>query len=479
MKRTLYSKLLIAIVMTQFVVMTISAILLGQFFFIFETDASNELHNQYWFYLITVLTLVFIISSFVLAKVIDAYTRSVETANKVANQLAKGNYLARTPMREIVEEDSLSTAINQLGGTLQEFKIQQEMDKERIKTLVESIGSSLIMFGREGNLTLVNGVFERKFQMSRDEMLGKQYYDIPFEAPIEEVIEEVFLTEQVYEKQMRLEREKTKHFTIYGAPVIGLHGNWLGIIIVLHDISKLVQLEEIRREFVANVSHELRTPITSIKGFTETILDGAIEDQEVTRQFLTIIQKESDRLQLLIDDLLELSRIERSGFTMHMQPIILERTLRDAIEVVSAQSEEKQIAITLEGDERISVEADQRRMIQIIVNLLTNAITYSKASTHIQVRYWIEQPFVYIAVQDQGIGIAENEKARLFERFYRIDKARARDSGGTGLGLAIVKHLVEAHQGEIIVESEVNVGTTFTVKFPIRQGKEVKTIAEK
>src|SRR6185437_7784030 len=192
----------------------------------------------------------------------------------------------------------------------------------RLKTLIESMGSGLLMFGREGSVNLVNGVFEKTFGFLKEELIGKTFKSIGLPADIENLIEDVFMTEQAHGKQVRIDAgDHLSYMSVYGAPVIGHHGNWLGIVVVMHDITELVHLEEVRKDFVANVSHELRTPITSIKGFTETLLDGAMNDPIVSKEFLSIIQKESDRLHHLIDDLLELSGIERAGFSLQFAAV--------------------------------------------------------------------------------------------------------------------------------------------------------------
>ena len=231
------------------------------------------------------------------------------------------------------------------------------------------------------------------------------------------------------------------HFTVYGAPVIGHHGNWLGIIVVTHDITKLKRLEEIRKDFVANVSHELRTPITSIKGFTETLLDGAINDPDASKQFLEIIQKESDRLHFLINDLLELSGIEREGFHLQLTNVVIADIVDNAMKIVTGLLEKKKMNTVINIQSDISVEADFDRLIQVLVNLLTNAINYSKEETTITINVSETDDEAIIEIRDEGMGIDRTELPRLFERFYRVDRARSRDSGGTGLGLAIVKHL--------------------------------------
>ena len=209
--------------------------------------------------------------------------------------------------------------------------------------------------------------------------------------------------------------------------------------------------------------------MTSIKGFAETLLDGAMNDQTVMKEFLEIIQKESNRLKLLIDELLVLSDVEREGFTLQYSEVSLKKMIYEAIQVVSGHIEEKDMVISFDMPNEIVIDGDEGRLIQVMVNLLSNAIIYSLKDTTITIEVKEVEEDVLIVVKDEGIGIKETELERLFERFYRVDRARSRDSGGTGLGLAIVKHLIEVHGGTIQVESKPNVGTSFNLRIPRRK----------
>ncbi len=254
---------------------------------------------------------------------------------------------------------------------------------------------------------------------------------------------------------------------VYGAPVIGAHGHWLGVVIVMHDITELKNLEQVRKDFVANVSHELRTPITSIKGFSETLLDGAYQDEETLLSFLEIMYKESNRLQMLVQDLLELSKIEKEGFKVDVAPTSFNAIVKSAMEMAHIQIEEKNMDVHLEEEGEVRVLGDANRLTQIVVNLLANAVSYSKPDKRIDLKVLTHGEYGVVEIADQGIGIKQAEIPRIFERFYRVDRARSRNSGGTGLGLAIVKHLVEAHNGRIIVKSEEGVGTTMRIYIPL------------
>jgi two-component system, OmpR family, phosphate regulon sensor histidine kinase PhoR len=269
----------------------------------------------------------------------------------------------------------------------------------------------------------------------------------------------------------RIER---KHYEVYGAPIIGQNDEWKGIIVVFHDITELKNLEQMRKDFVANVSHELKTPITSIKGFSETLLDGAMQDTEALKSFLEIILAESDRLQSLIQDLLELSKIEKHGFELSLEKQEMPALIGEVLPILKDKAEKKEITIHTSFESRGEAEIDPYRLKQVFINLISNAIVYTPKGGDVTISVTEDEKKVHVSIKDNGMGITEEELPRIFERFYRVDKARSRNSGGTGLGLAIVKHIIEAHEGDIEVDSEVNKGTTFTVslykKFPVIRG---------
>lgn len=472
MSKGLYSRLVVACAILLSVLLTGLGIVLGQFFPLFAENSHLTLQRQYWIFLILTLAIAFVLSLFIAARMMLQYARPIDDMTKIATQIAHGDYLARVQTSELEYDNSLAKAINKIASNLQEMSMLQIMEKERLKTLIESMGSGLLMFGRGGTVNLLNDVFKKTFGLSEDEVVGKTFKDIGLPIAIENLIEDVFMKEQVRAKQIRIDRsDHPAYMSVYGAPVIGIHGNWLGIVLVIHDITELVRLEEVRKDFVANVSHELRTPVTSIKGFTETLLDGAMHEPVILQEFLGIIQKESDRLHLLIDDLLELSGMEREGFSLTYATVNVKDMIGDAMKVVSRSMERKKMNIVAEIPEGLIIDADADRLMQVMVNLLSNAINYSKEETTVTVVVTRAVNEVVITIRDQGIGIEQSELPRLFERFYRVDRARSRDSGGTGLGLAIVKHLVEIHGGRVEVDSTIGVGTTFCIHLPIRREK--------
>jgi two-component system phosphate regulon sensor histidine kinase PhoR len=234
-------------------------------------------------------------------------------------------------------------------------------------------------------------------------------------------------------------------------------------------------LERMRSEFVANVSHELKTPVAAVKGFAETLLSGAMEDPETARSFLTIIHDESERLNRLIGDILELSKIESRRSPLQFSPVNLSIFLARMTELLSAEAAKKDILLDVQTEDELFIEADEDRLGQILMNLMQNGINYTPEGGKVKVRAEIivpdtgEEEMIRITVSDTGIGIPKKDIPRIFERFYRVDKARSRSSGGTGLGLSIVKHLAELHHGTIRVESTIGVGSQFILELPLLQ----------
>ena len=434
----------------------------------FQHDIILEERNTLWMFLFIVLMSTFLIVVLIGTSIARKYTKPIEHLTETAMELARGNYRIRAYEDEFSGMAKLSTSINILARNLHDISVMRETEKERLKTLIENMGSALMMIDRNGVVTIVNRSFLHHLQISLESVEGRLFRDVGLPQNIEVFIDKLFLTESANREQIEIERNlHTYHMDAYGAPVIGEHGRWLGIVVVMHDITELINLEQIRKDFVANVSHELKTPVTSIKGFSETLLYGAYKNEETLLSFLEIIHKESNRLQMLINDLLDLSKVEQSGYELTLKQVKLQDILDRSLEMTTHLLEEKNITLEKEIDGHVSVLGDADRLIQITMNLLANAIMYSTDNTSIRVRIYKQAKYGVFYIQDEGIGIKKSEISRIFERFYRVDRARSRNSGGTGLGLAIVKHLVEAHHGTIEVDSEIGKGTTFKVYIPI------------
>lgn len=427
----------------------------------------KAVHQKTWGLLIIGFVIACLVVVFLGMKITGQYIRPIESVTKVAIELAKGNYKARAYESHSDETGMLSKAINILARNLQEMTLEQEMQQDRLHTLIENMGSGMILIDSRGYINLVNRSYKETFHVTDEEYLDRLYYESFHHTEIIELVEEIFMTEVKVRKQMLLPLGiERKHFEVYGAPIIGTNHEWKGIVLVFHDITELKKLEQMRKDFLANVSHELKTPITSIKGFSETLLDGAMDNKKFCEHFLRIILKESERMQGLIEDLLDLSKIEQQGFKLSMGTVDMKGLLEDIHMVLDNKAGEKEISLQVNTLKRVSVIGDPSRLKQIFINLMNNAIVYTPAGGIVSVELAEDKYNAYIKVSDTGIGISKDEIPRIFERFYRVDKARSRNTGGTGLGLSIVKHLVEAHHGTITVDSEVGEGTTFTVVLP-------------
>jgi two-component system phosphate regulon sensor histidine kinase PhoR len=408
----------------------------------------------------------FVIILYVSIKVIHKIVRPVEEATQTAKALAKGNFKART--YEYYGEDigELNYSLNVLARNLEKMTKSQESQNDRLITLIENMGSGLILIDSNGYINLVNKAFKALFKEHANHWNGHLFYEVFPYPEIKEIVKETYLTEKNVRKNVvipiHIER---KHFDVYSAPVLDIKGKLRGIVLVFHDITELKKLEQVRKDFVANVSHELKTPITSVKGFAETLLDGAGDNEEFRNKFLTIILNESDRLQALIQDLLDLSKSEQ-GFQLDFQPLQLELLVKETVEMLTPKADEKGIALNVAVSGSTMMDGDSPRLKQIIINLVSNSLTYTPANGSVSILVEELKEHVRLTIKDTGIGIKESEIPRIFERFYRVDKARSRNSGGTGLGLAIVKHLVEAHHGTINVQSKLGEGSEFTLLFP-------------
>ncbi|WP_088103794.1 two-component system histidine kinase PnpS [Halalkalibacter urbisdiaboli] len=415
----------------------------------------------------------FFIIMIVTYRVTDQMIRPIENVTTIANELAEGNFKARASEGKQDEIGQMTRSMNVLAYNLEQITNRNQAQQERMETLIENMGSGLILINSRGDITLINRTCQHIFQENTDLWLNHLYHDVIKHKEIIKIVQTILLTEDKQRKQIHFPINlEIRHFDVYGAPVISNNGIVKGIVLVFHDITELKKLEQVRKDFVANVSHELKTPVTSIRGFSETLLDGAMEEPELREKFINIIWKESERLQGLIHDLLELSKIEQSYFKLNWQPTDLGEIVSDVFMILSEKSEKKGISLELRAEGNFELDGDPERLKQIIINLVNNGIMYTPSGGTVLIQLEETEELIELQVSDTGIGISEQELPRIFERFYRVDRARSRNSGGTGLGLAIVKHLVEAHHGKINVESKIGEGTRFIIQFKRKHEEE-------
>lgn len=395
-------------------------------------------------------------------------TRPLEEMRMGAERFANGAFSSKLREEGAEEVASLARAMNamadQLDGRIKTIARQHSQLQAVFSSMVEGV----ITVDTEERILDINQAGAKLLNITPEKLRGKNALVAVRNLALQRFISQALASAKPIEGEIDLtDREgKEKYFYAHGTRFQDAADTTSGAIIVINDVTNLRRLENMRRDFVANVSHELKTPITSIEGFAETLLDGALESPEDARRFVEIIAKQSKRLHAIIEDLLALSRLEQdqeqTALVLTQEKII--NPLRRAIETCGLKAAEKKIAIELEVPDDLTAKLNSPLLEQAVTNLIVNAIKYSDEGGRLLIRAeQRDEEKIAIEVQDFGTGVAPQHLPRLFERFYRSDAARNRKLGGTGLGLAIVKHIVQAHGGEVSVISELGKGTTFTI----------------
>ena len=330
------------------------------------------------------------------------------------------------------------------------------------RALFNSMIEGVLVLDKSGRIRLANRAVKNLVALPED-LSGKTILETFRMHELEALVSRLCDQKQVLGFELSLPGIEKRTVEVNATAVISAEGSQEGTILVFHDLTRIKKLENTRQEFVANVSHELRTPLALIKGYVETLLDGAKDKPEVAARFLQTIERNADRLSLLIEDLLTISRLESGQAMMNFAPVNLRAAVDRVLEDLQPRAAEKQVSLTNAVPETLCGRADADRLHQVLYNLVDNAIKYGRAggSVRVDARALESERKVELCVQDDGPGIPSNALERIFERFYRVDKARSRDQGGTGLGLSIVKHIVQSHGGKVWVTSQAGAGSDF------------------
>ncbi|MGH7857515.1 MAG: ATP-binding protein [Candidatus Binatia bacterium] len=396
---------------------------------------------------------------------IEAYSRQIVSG-------ARGESDRIGEERPDDELDALETRLVGLAREIRGQVAAIEDERAKLEVVLRNMADGVVVLDADGRILLCNASARELLDLpSATELIGARLTFLCRNPDLSQLVDEVLRT-----GASRLQREivlagfEPPRIVLVSAAPLPEEEKPGGAILVFHDITRVRQLEMVRADFVANVSHELRTPLTAIRGYAETLLNGALDDREKAIQFLNVIDRHSRRLARLIDDLLSLSDLELGRVELHRRAISVAPMIESVLEVLGPQAAARQIGLAADvPGELPKLHADRDRIEEVLINLVDNAIKYSGTGTTVTVRareIRSSEREVELAVVDQGIGIPEKDIPRLTERFYRVDRARSRELGGTGLGLAIVKHIVQAHDGRLRIDSQVNVGTTVTVTLP-------------
>lgn len=346
-------------------------------------------------------------------------------------------------------------------------KLSKKYDKRKREylSLLEYIDIGILVIDYKDRLTMSNELGKDFFDFD-NEWKNQDYQNYIYNLDVRKLIEQVKLTKEDKKKQIVLKIDTVQKIVETSAIYIPIDSKRYLIMLMLRDLTVQKEMEKKQLDFVGNLSHEIKTPITAITGFSETLLDGALDDKEVSKQFIEIIHDESTKLSNLVDDMITISRLNEHG-SLNIELVNIFKLVKDTLQLFSHEIEKKGLNVRIEIDEELSLYCDKLKLKHIITNLIQNAIRYNLENGEIKIKVQNDKKNEWVfVISDTGIGISDEDKERIFERFYRVDKSHSKTVGGTGLGLAVVKESVDALSGRIKVKSQINKGTTFYVILP-------------
>ena len=400
-------------------------------------------------------------------KLTSTITSPLIEMTNVSKEIARGNYKKRIKVHSHDEIGELALNFNEMGAKLGTTVDDLNRKKLEVEAIINSLPNGLIAVDRQMKIILINPSASKFFGVQREfNVEGVNLAQHIRNNRINTLLRDTITANKTLVDRIDYDQ---KNLYIRTNPIGSVDGKDTnaGGVAFIQDITKTKKLERMRTEFVSNVTHELKTPITSIRGFIETLRNGAMEDKEVAARFLDIIDIEAARLHDLIEDTLQLSEIETKQEDSDIGTFRLKEAADEVFAILQPFAEEKEVTLSYHGDENLTIDANKNRIKQLLMNLVDNGIKYNKPQGTVEVAAYREKGRIVITVTDTGIGIPEEHLPRIFERFYRVDQSRTRDTGGTGLGLSIVKHIVKLYHGDISVKSELDKGTVFTIQLPV------------
>jgi two-component system phosphate regulon sensor histidine kinase PhoR len=397
------------------------------------------------------------------------FAKPLTAMTVVAESISEGNYDQRVSINRNDEIGSLANTLNKMAKISKERMETITLDNNKLLAILAGMVEGVVAVDKNETIIHLNASAGRILSVFPEENLNRKIWEVTQSQELCQVISEALSKKiEIRKKLQIITPSKDQTAEVHASPFHNATGGLVGVVAVLYDVSELERLESIRRDFVSNVSHELKTPITAIRGLVETVIDDEQMSPEKQKSFLLKTMEQTLRLSTIVTDLLVLSRLESGGVDLNREPIDLREVVDASMQALLPISDEKSIHIESQVPEKpVEVLGDREALYQTINNLLDNAVKYNSKKGTASVRLRIENGNAVIDVQDTGIGIEPLEKPKIFERFYRVDKARSRQLGGTGLGLSIVKHTILAHGGQLSVESTQGIGSTFQISIPL------------
>jgi two-component system phosphate regulon sensor histidine kinase PhoR len=394
--------------------------------------------------------------------------RPLEELKAGAQRFAQGDLSARLPLSDTEELGSVAESLNNMAQQLDDQIRTIKEQRNEVEAILSSMVEGVIAVDTEENVIRINEAAAQVLGVRADQVEHRVIQEAVRNPALQEVVAGALSANDMVDREIVLHGEGEQYLQAHGTALRDAQGKRFGAVVVLYDMTRIKRLQNLRRDFVANVSHELRTPITSIKGFVETLQDGAIRHAEDAERFLAIIAKQADRLNAIMEDLLLLASLEQGRGDAHLphEQGAVREMLTSAIQSCSHKAGQKNIAVEVDCPSDLTARMSPALLEQAVVNLIDNAIKYSDPETQITVAASRETDEITISVHDHGCGIEQKHLPRIFERFYRVDKARSRKLGGTGLGLAIVKHIAQVHRGSVAVQSTPGEGSVFSLHLP-------------
>jgi len=416
----------------------------------------ENLKNYIIFFLI-----VLIFSLILLGRFTSDLIKPIQKMSKIAAKIADGNYGESINLKSHSKEiDKMTQQFNLMSKKLEKKINEISEEKNKAEAILSSMVDGVIATDENGEIMLINPAAREMLFIDEKHVRDKDFIQVVRNYKINELLEKVLKENDIISQEILLQREEEKILRCHFASITNEENNIKGGVIVFTDITELRRLEQVRKDFVANVSHELKTPLTSIIGYVDTLLENKNINKNTKNKFLKIIKDEADRLGILIQDLLNLSKFEDSN--PELNPGNINNLINKTVSILEEKAGKKNISIkTKMAEDSLQVYMIKEQIEQVMINLIDNAIKYTPEDGEIEIKVLEKENKVLVEVIDNGIGIPQKDQQRIFERFYRVDKARSRSMGGTGIGLSIVKHIIKSHDSEINLESESGKGSKF------------------